>query len=173
MSNCGPKQMHREQGKTKKIRALLFQDTLTTPMSLTYCFGINYSCLLTSLGNFQQQQQQYIYFLKFLKCSSLHFLLSNLYGKYLKHLPVYSLNEKQDWNLSQIIPSCQRNSNCCKHKCQGSSYSDAEAIMQHSQRDHCIIISFWMWLPLCVRCLYVRWRRRKGIVSLTQSGVLC
>lgn len=103
----------------------------------------------------------------FHKCSSLHFLLSNLYGKYLKHLPVYSLNEEQGWNVSQIIPICQRNSNCCKHKCQGSSYSDAEAIMQHSQRDHCIIISFCMWLPLCVRCLHVRGRRRKGIVSLT------
>lgn len=109
----------------------------------------------------------------YLKCSSLCFLLSNLHGKYLKHLPVYSLNEEQGWNLSQIIPSCQRNSNCCKHKCQGSSYSDAETIMQHSQRDHCIIISFWMWLPLCVRCLHVRGRRRKRIVSLAQSVVLC
>lgn len=108
----------------------------------------------------------------YLKCSSLCFLLSGLHGKYLKHLPVYSLNEEQGWNLSQIIPSCQRNSNCCKHKCQGSSYSDAETIMQHSQRDHCIIISFWMWLPLCVRCLHVRGRRRKGIASLAQSVVL-
>lgn len=103
----------------------------------------------------------------FLKHSSLCFLLSNLRGKYLTCLLVYSLNEEQGWNMSQIIPSCQRNSNCCKHKCQGSSYGDAEAIMQHSQRDHCIIISFWMWLPLCVRCLHVRGRRRKGIVSLT------
>lgn len=108
----------------------------------------------------------------YLKYSSSHFLLCNLHGKHLKCLPVYSFHEEQSWNLSQIIPSCQRNSNCCKHKCQGSSYSDAETIMQHSQRDHCIIISFWMWLPLCVRCLHVRGRRRKGIVSLAQSVVL-
>lgn len=57
-----PQTDDREQGKTKKIRAFLPQDTHTTPTSLTYWFGFNYSCLLTSSGNVQPPQKCiYIY----------------------------------------------------------------------------------------------------------------
>ena len=45
----------------------------------------------------------------------------------------------------------------------------AWAIMQRSQRDHCIIILFSLWFALCVGSSDVRWRESPGLFTAAKQ----